>query len=164
MRGFAVIDAQPGATNWAVWLTSQTGPAMVEHTNAVALDQAASDFTSTLDSLLACRHVLLTSGSDVDTLPVARFDDLTLFSDATAALHADILTAIAAYKRKTRNANLAIPDMPPARAYAPATNDTPTGRPSPPRTTSAACGATGWKWNANGCAAPPTRAPAKRRG
>ena len=128
MRGFAVIDAQPGATNWAVWLTSQTGPAMVEHTNAVALDQAASDFTSTLDSLLTCRHVLLTSGSDVDTLPVARFDDLTLFSDATAALHADILTAIAAYKRKTRNANLAIPDMPPARAYAPATNDTPTGR------------------------------------
>lgn len=128
MRGFAVIDAQPDTTNCAVWLTSRTGPAMVEHTNAVALDQTAGDFTSTLDNLLTRRHVLLTPDSDVGTMLAARFDDLTLFSDATAALHAHILTAIAAYKRKMRNTNLAIPDMPPARPYAPATDDTPTGR------------------------------------
>lgn len=128
MRGFAVIDAQPDTTSWAVWLTSQTGPAMVEHSNAVALDQTSSDFERTLVSLLARRQVLLTPGSSTDTMPAVHFDDLTLFSDATAALHADVLKAIAAYKRKTRNANLAIPDMPPARAYVRATDDTPPSR------------------------------------
>lgn len=129
MLGFAVVDAHPGAAQWAVWLTSRTGTAMVDHTNAVVLDRAAPDFESTFNNLLTERYVLLTDGSSIgDKRPAANFDGLSLLEERTTALHAEILSAIAAYKHKTRNANLAVPDAVPARTFTPATTDTPSER------------------------------------
>src|SRR5262245_13360693 len=71
MRGFAVIDNQPGSESLAVWITSHVAPQRAGNSNAVTIDRHNDpDALAKVRSLTRSHAVLLTDGSTVNSLPV----------------------------------------------------------------------------------------------
>lgn len=119
MRGFAVIDKQPGNDQIAVWLTSLVAPQRADHTNAVVIEATTdADAREKVRLLTRCRVVVITDGSNVDGLPIEReamtVADVDALIKETEEQQQRILDAVAAYATKNRNRSLVPPEFPPS--------------------------------------------------
>lgn len=135
MRGFAVLDCQPGSPLVAIWLTKRVGHTSVEHTNAVLLDMT-SDAKARVKAHSLTRDVVLvlTEGSVPDLFLVsgtfltrADFDELGLVAHE---LGLGVAAGVDAYVKRTRKYALNRPNFPstPVSSEPPSADATPTER------------------------------------
>jgi len=113
MLGFAVLDHRPNGDVAAVWLTSRISATRADHTNAVKVDLDAEDALVKIHALTRDRLVVLTGGSTFDGLPIRSnpltVDDLNSLTSEIKIRRRQIVEAVDAYAKKTKNRNLVRP-------------------------------------------------------
>lgn len=113
MLGFAVLDHWTNGNVAAVWLTSRISATRADHTNAVKVDLDDEDALVKIHALTRDRLVVLTGGSTCDGLPIRAnpltVDDLNSLSSEIKIRRRQIVEAVDAYAKKTKNRNLVRP-------------------------------------------------------
>ncbi len=106
MLGFAVIGAQPGSNEVAVWLTSLVDAQRANHTNAVVTRRDDPRLLDKVRAVTGDRAVLVTAGTVLEGLglDVVPLDTgcLAGLVEETVEQRDRIIEAVAAYGRKQR--------------------------------------------------------------
>lgn len=114
MRGFAVVDIQPGANAAAIWVVAQASPQRAANVNAVTIDlHGDPEASRKLLSLTRNQVVVLTDGSDASALRLANkplaVDDIEDLVRETEGYQQRIIEAVEAYARASRSKTLVPP-------------------------------------------------------
>lgn len=115
LLGFAVVAHQPGSDGVAVWLTSFTPPASVEHTNAYLHDVEDPDSRDRIGAMIAHRVLIATEGTSLVWLPTDGAWDLSgvhqIFVDAVLSLQRRIDSAFETLMQNDPGRPLVPPDF-----------------------------------------------------